>query len=289
MSSLAAAKGVEAFALAPDPDDPQLTRCVDGRDQLGQPVSLNVVVERPLTLYLNGTEVVTLMTIGDHPELLALGFLLNQNMLAADDAVTAIEHDAELDVVVVRTRSEARYEQKLQRRIRTSGCAQGTVFGDIMERFDDTRLDTTAELRSSWLRSLLVQIGRQPSLYQKAGAIHGCVLCRRDRPLVYMEDVGRHNAVDKIAGYMHRNGLSGHDKIFYTTGRLTSEMVIKTVHMQIPILVSRSGFTAWGVELARRAGLTLIGRAKGLRFVVLAGAERLVYDLALARSPGASS
>ncbi|WP_300320009.1 formate dehydrogenase accessory sulfurtransferase FdhD [Accumulibacter sp.] len=289
MSSLAGAKGVEAFALAPDPDDPQLTRCVDGRDQLGQPVSLNVVVERPLTLYLNGTEVVTLMTIGDHPELLALGFLLNQNMLAADDAVTAIEHDAELDVVVVRTRSEARYEQKLQRRIRTSGCAQGTVFGDIMERFDDTRLDTTAELRSSWLRSLLVQIGRQPSLYQKAGAIHGCVLCRRDRPLVYMEDVGRHNAVDKIAGYMHRNGLSGHDKIFYTTGRLTSEMVIKTVHMQIPILVSRSGFTAWGVELARRAGLTLIGRAKGLRFVVLAGAERLVYDLALARSPGASS
>ncbi|WP_295484371.1 formate dehydrogenase accessory sulfurtransferase FdhD [Accumulibacter sp.] len=289
MSSLAGAKGVEAFALAPDPDDPQLTRCVDGRDQLGQPVSLNVVVERPLTLYLNGTEVVTLMTIGDHPELLALGFLLNQNMLAADDAVTAIEHDAELDVVVVRTRSEARYEQKLQRRIRTSGCAQGTVFGDIMERFDDTRLDTTAELRSSWLRSLLVQIGRQPSLYQKAGAIHGCVLCRRDRPLVYMEDVGRHNAVDKIAGYMHRNGLSGHDKIFYTTGRLTSEMVIKTVHMQIPILVSRSGFTAWGVELARRAGLTLIGRAKGLRFVVLAGAERLVYDLALARPPGASS
>ncbi|MBE2260578.1 MAG: formate dehydrogenase accessory sulfurtransferase FdhD [Candidatus Accumulibacter sp.] len=286
---MAGAKGVEAFALAPDPDDPQLTRCVDGRDQLGQPVSLNVVVERPLTLYLNGTEVVTLMTIGDHPELLALGFLLNQNMLAADDAVTAIEHDAELDVVVVRTRSEARYEQKLQRRIRTSGCAQGTVFGDIMERFDDTRLDTTAELRSSWLRSLLVQIGRQPSLYQKAGAIHGCVLCRRDRPLVYMEDVGRHNAVDKIAGYMHRNGLSGHDKIFYTTGRLTSEMVIKTVHMQIPILVSRSGFTAWGVELARRAGLTLIGRAKGLRFVVLAGAERLVYDLALARPPGASS
>ncbi|EXI90626.1 MAG: formate dehydrogenase accessory protein [Candidatus Accumulibacter regalis] len=274
-------EGGTGFVLAPDPDDPGLTRRVEGCDQHGQPLSLNVVVERPLTLYLNGTEVVTLMTIGDHPELLALGFLLNQNMLAADDAVTAIEHDAELDVVVVRTRSESTYEQKLKRRIRTSGCAQGTIFADLMERFDDIRLDAAAELRSSWLHSLLQQISRQPSLYQKAGAIHGCVLCQRDRPLVYMEDVGRHNAVDKIAGYMQQQGLGGRDKIFYTTGRLTSEMVIKTVHMEIPILVSRSGFTAWGVELARRAGLTLIGRAKGQRFVVLAGGERLRYDLDL--------
>lgn len=266
------------FELAPDPDDPALTRRVEGCDQHGQPVALNVVVERPLTLYVNGTEVVTLMTIGDYPELLALGFLLNQNMLAADDAVTDVDYDGDLDVVVVRTRSESSYEQKLQRKVRTSGCAQGTVFGDIMEHFDDIRLDPAAELRSSWLRSLLQQIGRQPSLYQKAGAIHGCVLCERDRPLVYMEDVGRHNAVDKIAGYMHRHGLEGRDKIFYTTGRLTSEMVIKTVRMEIPILVSRSGFTAWGVDLARRAGLTLIGRARGQRFVVLSGSERLVHD-----------
>lgn len=272
-------EGRTGFELAPDPDDPELTRSVEGLDQDGQPLTVNVVVERPLTLYLNGTEVVTLMTIGDHPELLALGFLLNQNMLAADDAITAIEHDATLDVVVVRTRSESGYEQKLKRRTRTSGCAQGTVFGDIMERFDDIRLDAAVELRTSWLRSLLLQISRQPSLYQKAGAIHGCVLCERDRPLVYMEDVGRHNAVDKIAGYLHRNGINSRDKIFYTTGRLTSEMVIKTVQMEIPILVSRSGFTAWGVELARRAGLTLIGRAKGQRFVVLAGGERVVYDL----------
>ncbi|MCB1965474.1 MAG: formate dehydrogenase accessory sulfurtransferase FdhD [Candidatus Accumulibacter sp.] len=278
-----------AFELAPEPDDPELTRSVDGVDQHGQPLTLSVVVERPLTLYLNGTEVVTLMTIGDHPELLALGFLINQNMLARDDAITAVEHDEELDVVVVRTRSESSYEQKLKRKIRTSGCAQGTVFGDIMERFDDIRLDAAAELRSSWLRSLLQQISRQPSLYQKAGAIHGCVLCQADRPLVYMEDVGRHNAVDKIAGYMHRNGLAGRDKIFYTTGRLTSEMVIKTVHMEIPILVSRSGFTAWGVDLARRAGLTLIGRARGQRFVVLAGRERLIHDLDVDDTAGADA
>jgi FdhD protein len=277
---------MSTFALAPDPDDPELTRKVEGCDHRGQAVALSVVVERPLTLYLNGTEVVTLMTIGDHPELLALGFLLNQNMLAGDDAVTAVDYDGELDVVVVRTRSESSYERKLQRKIRTSGCAQGTIFGDIMERFDDIRLDTAAEVRCSWLQSLFLQIGRQPSLYQKAGAIHGCVLCERDRPLVYMEDVGRHNAVDKIAGYMHRHGLGGRDKIFYTTGRLTSEMVIKTVQMEIPILVSRSGFTAWGVDLARRAGLTLIGRARGQRFIVLSGGERLVYDTDFAKATG---
>ena len=253
---------MSTFALAPDPDDPELTRKVEGCDHRGQAVALSVVVERPLTLYLNGTEVVTLMTIGDHPELLALGFLLNQNMLAGDDAVTAVDYDGDLDVVVVRTRSESSYEQKLQRKIRTSGCAQGTIFGDIMERFDDIRLDTAAEVRCSWLQSLFLQIGRQPSL----------------------EEVGRHNAVDKIAGYMHRHGLGGRDKIFYTTGRLTSEMVIKTVQMEIPILVSRSGFTAWGVDLARRAGLTLIGRARGQRFIVLSGGERLVYDLDFAKA-----
>jgi FdhD protein len=147
-----------------------------------------------------------------------------------------------------------------------------------MEKFEEVRLDPEAVLRTSWLYALTRKINTAPSLYLAAGAIHGCVLCEEDRPLLYMEDVGRHNAVDKIAGYMHLNGISPKGKIFYTTGRLTSEMVIKTVQMGIPILISRSGFTAWGVELARQAGLTLIGRAKGKRFVALAGEGRIVFD-----------
>jgi FdhD protein len=153
------------------------------------------------------------------------------------------------------------------------------VFGDVMEGFGAIRLSREARLKTSWLHALTRKINTTPSLYLTAGAIHGCVLCERDRPLVYMEDVGRHNAVDKIAGWMRVNAIAADDKIFYTTGRLTSEMVIKTVMMGIPILVSRSGFTAWGVELARKAGLTLVGRARGRRFVVLSGEERIEFDL----------
>ncbi len=179
---------------------------------------------------------------------------------------------------MVRTARETNYEEKLKKKVRTSGCAQGTVFGDLMERFDEVDLDAAAILRTSWLYALTKKINTTPSLYLKAGAIHGCVLCEEDRPLVYMEDVGRHNAVDKIAGYMFMNRLSPAGKIFYTTGRLTSEMVIKTVQMQIPILISRSGFTAWGVDLARQAGLTLIGRARGRRFLALSGENRIQFD-----------
>ena len=163
--------------------------------------------------------------------------------------------------------------------MRTSGCAQGTVFGDVMESFDEVRLTSDARLKTSWLYSLTKVINTTPSLYLEAGAIHGCVLCQKDKALVYMEDVGRHNAVDKIAGWMTLNNVPAGDKIFYTTGRLTSEMVIKTVMMGIPILVSRSGFTAWGVDLARRAGLTLIGRARGKRFIALSGEDRIDFDM----------
>ncbi len=155
----------------------------------------------------------------------------------------------------------------------------GTVFGDVMEKFDTISLPKGQIIKSSWLASLVKKINTTPSLYLEAGAIHGCVLAQEDRPLLYMEDVGRHNAVDKIAGYMHHHEMTGEDKIFYTTGRLTSEMVIKTVQMGIPILVSRSGSTAWGVELAKQVGLTLIGRAKGRRFIALAGQERIVNDI----------
>jgi len=267
--------------IRPNPDDPRLTQRVAGVNEAGEHVETSVTVERALTLYLNAQEIVTMMTINDYPEYLALGYLLNQNMLKPDDVVAGVDYDEDLSVVVVRTDVQTNFEDKLRKRTQTSGCAQGTAFGDLMEALETVRLPD-APLRTSWLYRLTHAINTTPSLYLEAGAIHGCVLAREDRPLVYMEDVGRHNAVDKIAGWMFRHGETGADKIFYTTGRLTSEMVIKTVRMGIPILVSRSGFTAWGVELARQCNLTLIGRARGKRFLALAGESRIVFDQDLA-------
>ena len=263
--------------IAPNPQEKGLTRQVAGLDHLGADVALNVVEERPLTIWLNGQEIVTAMTIGDYPEYLAQGFLSNQGMLAKEEIVEAVDFDAELETVVVRTNQPTNYEAKLKKKTRTSGCAVGTVFGDIMEGIEGLCLPP-AMLRTSWLYSLSRQINQMPSLYLSAGAIHGTVLCARDVPLVYMEDVGRHNAVDKVAGWMRATQTAGADKILYTTGRLTSEMVIKCALMGIPVLVSRSGFTAWGVELARQVGLTLIGRMRGQRFQCLSGQERLVFD-----------
>ena len=267
--------------LLPNPDDPRLTEAVTGVDHTGARVEIRVPVERALTLYLNAQEIVTMMTINDHPDYLALGYLLNQNMLKPDDVVTEVESDEDLQVVVVRTERGTNFEQKLKKKTLTSGCAQGTAFGDLMEALEGVALPQ-AELRTSWLYQMTHAINTTPSLYLTAGAIHGCVLCVRGEPVCYMEDVGRHNAVDKIAGWMYREAIDPADKIFYTTGRLTSEMVIKTVRMGIPILVSRSGFTAWGVELARQVGLTLVGRAKGKRFIALAGEERIIFDQDLA-------
>ena len=274
---------MKSFEVRPSPDDPRLSMTVRGIDQEGKPIETAVVAERPLTLFLNAREIVTMMTIGDRPDLLAVGYLLNQNMLRPDDDITAVEYDQEIATVVVRTKRQTDFEEKLKKKIQTSGCAQGTVFGDLMEDFDKVKLNAQARLRTSWLYELTKLINTEPSLYLKAGAIHGCVLCHENRPLIYMEDVGRHNAVDKIAGYMFLNKIPAEDKSFYTTGRLTSEMVIKTVKMRIPILISRSGFTAWGVELAARAGLTLIGRARGKRFVALAGLDRIVFDADLSK------
>ncbi len=263
--------------VRPDPSDPRLTQRVVGVNERGERSETAVPVERALTLYLNAQEIVTMMTINDYPEDLAVGYLLNQNMLKPDDVVEGVDYDDDLSVVIVRTAGETNFEDKLKKRTQTSGCAQGTAFGDLMEALDTIALPKTT-LKTSWLYRLTHAINTMPSLYLEAGAIHGCVLAHEDRPLVYMEDVGRHNAVDKIAGWMFRHRETGADKIFYTTGRLTSEMVIKTVRMGIPILVSRSGFTAWGVELARKTGLTLIGRAKGKRFLALSGEDRIVYD-----------
>jgi len=267
--------------ILPNPSDPRLTQRVTGTDQTGAEVEINVPMERPLTLYLNAQEIVTMMTIGDYPEYLAVGYLLNQNMLKYDDVVTEVEYDDDLQVVVVRTAHHTNFEQKLKKRTQTSGCAQGTAFGDLLEAVESVALPQ-ASLRTSWLYQMTQTINTMPSLYLEAGAIHGCVLCKEGEPICYTEDVGRHNAVDKIAGWMFRHGVEAGDKILYTTGRLTSEMVIKTVRMGIPILVSRSGFTAWGVDLARQVGLTLVGRTRGKRFIALSGEERIVYDQNLA-------
>ncbi|GLP87564.1 formate dehydrogenase accessory sulfurtransferase FdhD [Tritonibacter mobilis] len=266
------------YRIAPDPGNPRLTRKVTGVDHLGQEAEISVVEERPLTIYLNRQEIVTAMTIGDYPEYLALGFLKNQGMLSAEDVVTRVDYDEEVETVVVRTEVETSHEEKLQKKTRTSGCAVGTVFGDMMAGLEGVTLPATP-VKTSWLYALAHEINRTPSLYLEAGAIHGTVLCHQDRPLVYMEDVGRHNAVDKIAGWMLSERAEASDKILYTTGRLTSEMVIKTAMMGIPVLASRSGFTAWGVEIARQVGLTLIGRMRGQRFVCLAGEERLLRDV----------
>ena len=266
------------FLITPDPQDSRLTRRVDGVDQDGEPLTASVTVERPLTLYLNGQEIVTMMSICDYPEYMAIGYLVNQNMLLPDDEITGVDYEEDIATIVVRTARKTDYEEKLKKKTLTSGCAQGTAFGDVMEKFEDVSLPADAVIRTSWLYTLIKKINTQPSLYLEAGAIHGCVLAEQDRVLLYMEDVGRHNAIDKVAGYMFKHGIGGADKIFYTTGRLTSEMVIKTVRMGIPILASRSGFTAWGVQLARQVDLTLIGRARGKRFVVLSGEEHIIYD-----------
>ena len=268
----------DGYILAPKPNDPRLTKKLEGVDHNGDRLITSVVTEKPLTVFLNSQEIVTLMTIGDEPELLAVGFLLNQNMLRRGDKISGIDYEEDLDVVVVRTDQETDFEKVLKKKTITSGCAQGTVFGDLMDKLSSISLSSSERLRTSWLYELSKKINNTPSIYLEAGAIHGCVLCKQNHPLIYMEDVGRHNAIDKIAGYMFLNKIEPIDKIFYTTGRLTSEMVIKTVQMRIPILVSRSGFTAWGVELAREAGLTLVGRAKGRRFIVLSGTERIIYD-----------
>lgn len=274
---LAKRDDTDGYLIAPDPGRAGLTRAVSGTDHLGNITQISVVEERPLTIFLNAQEIVTAMTIGDYPEYLALGFLRNQGMLSDTDLVTAVDFDEELEVVVVRTEVQTNHEEKLKKKTRTSGCAVGTVFGDMMEGLEGLVLPAT-QVRTSDLYALAAKINRTPSLYLEAGAIHGTVLCHGDQPLVYMEDVGRHNAVDKIAGWMMQTGTTAADKVLYTTGRMTSEMVIKTAMMGIPVLASRSGFTAWGVEIAQQVGLTLIGRMRGQRFMCLSGQERLVWD-----------
>jgi FdhD protein len=266
------------FYIGPNVNQPGLTTELIGKDANGQSVQLPVVTEKAITIFLNNQEIVTAMTIGDYLEELAIGFLFNQSMITADDKIDQIDYDEDLSVIVVRTEKKTNFEKKLQSKIRTSGCAQGTIYGDMFDKFESIMLPRELKISVSQIISLSKKINTTPSLYLKAGAIHGCVLATVFEPLIYMEDIGRHNAVDKISGVMFLKNIKPRNKVFYTTGRLTSEMVLKTVIMGLPILISRSGFTEAGVSLARRAGLTLIGRARGGRFIALSGEERIIFD-----------
>jgi len=264
------------YIIKPNIKDISLLEKVHGIDHEGNSVSAMIIQERPLTVFLNSQEIVTLMTINDFPEYLAIGYLLNQNMIYSKEKITKIDYNKDIETIVIRTKRKTNYEKILRKKITTSGCAQGTVFGDIYEKLQKTKIKSKTKIKKKWIYELSKKITLTPSLYLEAGAIHGCVLCEKNYPLIYMEDVGRHNAIDKIAGYISKHNITTSNKIFYTTGRLTSEMVIKTVKMGIPILISRSGFTAWGVELAKKTNLTLIGRARGKRFLVLSGQNRII-------------
>ena len=269
------------YIIRPDPHDPRLTERVAGVDQTGAKIETAVTVERALTIFLNAQEIVTAMTINDYPEYLALGYLLNQNMLLPNDVVTAVDYDEDLAVVVVRTKRKTNYEKKLKKKVQTSGCAQGTVFGDLMEALEDVKLPA-AELRTSWLYALTHKINTTPSLYLEAGAIHGCVLAVEDRPLVYMEDVGRHNAVDKIAGWMfkHRVPRRRQDFLHHRAAHLgdgDQDRAHGHSDPDVALRLHRLG------RRARAQGQShLIGRARGKRFIALAGEDRIVFDQDLA-------
>lgn len=247
-----------------------------------------IAAERPLTIYLDKREIVTVMTLGTQPELLILGWLRNQNMIADIKNIKAIQVDWETDSVAVTTHKAVEgLDKKLNKRTITTGCGQGTVFGELMENVEKISLPET-HIKQSTIYSLLNNLNDYNEVYKRAGAVHGCALCQQSDILRFVEDVGRHNAVDAIAGHMWLNQTEGNDKIFYTTGRLTSEMVIKVAQMGIPILLSRSGVTQMGRELARKVGVTLIARAKGRHFLIYNGTELIEFD-AMTKAGSASS
>ena len=263
------------YLISPNILNYTLTQKIKGVDQDNNYINTRVIKESSLTIFLNNQEIVTLMCVDDYPNFLAIGYLLNQNMIKISDKIKSIDIDRDLGIIVIRTNRKTDYEKILKKKITTSGCAQGTVFGNIYDEIKKVRINSKIIIKHEWIYELSKKINLTPSLYLEAGAVHGCVIAKKNIPLIYMEDVGRHNAVDKIAGYMFLNDINPKDKIFYTTGRLTSEMVIKTVKMGIPILISRSGFTSWGVDLAQKTNLTLIGRAKGKKYIALSGNHRV--------------
>ena len=263
------------------------TFTVSAKDEHGAVVPTAIAGEHPLTLYVDKREIVTLMTLGAAPEALAIGFLRNQRLVDSIDEIAAVQVDWEVNAVAVTTRHGLKdLERRTEKRTATTGCGQGTVFGDLMADIDSVRLDDEARITESTLFGLLDAVRLHESIYKQAGAVHGCALAHGDRILTFVEDVGRHNAVDAIAGWMWLEGIEGRDKVFYTTGRLTSEMVIKAAQMGIPVLVSRSGLTHMGHEIARQVGITMIGRAINRRYLVFTGEQRLVRDAAPGEARG---
>ena len=251
---------------------------VEAVNERGEMVPTAVAGEHPLTLYLDKKELVTLMTLGHAPEALALGYLRNQRLVGALEEIAAVQVDWETESCAITTRKGVKgLKKKTGRRTVTSGCGQGTMFGNLMEEIDQLRLREDVRLADEQLFVLLERVRKHETIYKQAGAVHGCALATRDGEiLMFVEDVGRHNAVDAIAGFMWLQDLDGSDKVFYTTGRLTSEMVIKCAQMAIPFLVSRSGLTQMGYEIARKTGITMIGRASGRHYLAFTGRERLV-------------
>lgn len=262
-----------------------LTQAIEGINEHGEREMLSIPAERALTVYVDKRELVTLMTLGAHPELLVLGFLRNQRLLTSPAGIESITVDWEVGAAAVKTRHGIDHiEEKTARRVVTTGCGQGSVFGNLMDEIDQITLPE-ATLRQAQLYGIVNAIRLQETTYKSSGSVHGCALFGGDELLVFVEDVGRHNAIDTIAGWMwlqESGGMTGADKVFYTTGRLTSEMVIKSAQMGVPIVVSRSGITQMGLQVATRVGLCAIGRATNKRFVCYTGAERLQFQPELA-------
>jgi len=266
---------------------PQLTHAakpatfeVEAYNERGEMVPTSIAGEHPLTLYLDKREIVTLMTLGHAPEALAIGYLRNQRLVDAIEDIAAVQVDWETESVAVTTRGKKDVSGKMEKRTVTTGCGQGTVFGDLMEEIDQVRLRDDVQLTDLQLFDLIDKVRKYETIYKQAGAVHGCALARTTGEasaeiMMFIEDVGRHNAVDAIAGNMWLEAIEGSDKIFYTTGRLTSEMVIKCAQMRIPFLVSRSGLTQMGYDIAKRVGLTMLGRASGKHYLAFTGKERL--------------
>lgn len=257
-----------------------LTHPVEAVDERGRVSTIAIPAERPLTIYLDKRELVTLMTLGGAPEALVLGYLRNQRLLRSIEDISAIQVDWEVDAVAVTTRSGVpNIEERTSKRVVTTGCGQGSVFGGLMDEVDDIVLPTTARLKQSTLYGIVDTIRTSQSIYKQAGSVHGCALFSATGEMLYfVEDVGRHNAVDSIAGKMWLDEVDGADKLFYTTGRLTSEMVIKGAQMGIPFLLSRSGTTQMGHAVAQKLGMTLLARCTGKHFLLLSGKERLIFE-----------
>jgi FdhD protein len=254
---------------------------VEAINERGEMVPTSIAGEHPLTVYLDKREIVTLMTLGHAPEALVIGYLRNQRLVDSIDDIDSVQVDWETDSVAVVTKKKINIDAKIEKRTVTTGCGQGTVFGNLMEEIDTIQLRKDVFIEDANLFVLLEKVRKHETIYKQAGAVHGCALATlQGEILMFVEDVGRHNAVDAIAGFMWLDGLDGSDKVFYTTGRLTSEMVIKCAQMRIPFLVSRSGLTQMGHGIAQKVGITMLGRASGRHYLAFTGKERLVRSLA---------